>query len=255
MFFISGITGQVGGATARHLLEQGQQVRTLSRDPRKAAKWAEQGVEVRQGDLNDPVALASALEGVEGAFLMQPPVFIPAPGYPMAHENITATHLLEEALGEMPFPIVFARAGGFLENHLPALKGAAETGIFHSFLAPTDRPVPHVATADIGAEIARLLIGGWNGRKIVEIGSRISPDDLARAMSEVLERPVEAQAIPRKAWASSLEAFGVAPGTSSPCEEMQDGFNSGWIDFGVPGTEAVAGTTTPAQVFAQAEKA
>ena len=33
-----------------------------------------------------------------------------------------------------------------------------------------------------------------------------------------------------------------------------DGFNSGWIAFGVPGTEPVAGTTTAAQVFAQARK-
>ena len=40
-----------------------------------------------------------------------------------------------------------------------------------------------------------------------------------------------------------------------PGEEMQDGFNSGWIDFGVPGTEPVAATTTPAEVFARAREA
>jgi hypothetical protein len=33
---------------------------------------------------------------------------------------------------------------------------------------------------------------------------------------------------------------------------MLDAFNSGWIDFGVPGTEPVAGTLTPAEVFAAA---
>ena len=35
---------------------------------------------------------------------------------------------------------------------------------------------------------------------------------------------------------------------------MMAGFNSGWITFGVPGTEPVAGTTMAAQVFAQARK-
>ena len=36
-------------------------------------------------------------------------------------------------------------------------------------------------------------------------------------------------------------------------EEMMDGINAGWIDHGVPGTEQVAGTTTPAQLFARME--
>ena len=41
MYLVMGITGKVGGATARHLLKQGKQVRALVRDREKAAKWAE----------------------------------------------------------------------------------------------------------------------------------------------------------------------------------------------------------------------
>ena len=44
MYFVSGITGKVGGATARYLLEQGKQVRGLVRDPQKAADWVAKGV-------------------------------------------------------------------------------------------------------------------------------------------------------------------------------------------------------------------
>ena len=36
---------------------------------------------------------------------------------------------------------------------------------------------------------------------------------------------------------------------------MMDGCNSGWIAFGVPGAEPVAGTITPVQLFAEASKA
>ncbi len=43
MYLVMGITGKVGGATARHLLKQGKQVRALVRNPEKAAKWADQG--------------------------------------------------------------------------------------------------------------------------------------------------------------------------------------------------------------------
>lgn len=284
MFFVSGLTGQVGGAAARHLLNQGRMVRALARDPQKAAAWSQMGVDVRQGDLNDAAAVAAALEGVDGAFLMLPPSLAPTPGFSEAKAMIesfrealrrapppqlvvlssigsqqtsglgliTSTHLLEEALSDLPFPTAFIRAGSFLENYNGNLKAAASTGWFDTYLTPTDRPVPMIATEDIGKEVARLLVGGWSGKKIVELGSPISPDDLARAMTDVLGRPVQARAVPRERWTASLEALGMPPGTTGAFEEMEDGFNSGWIGFGVPGTEPVAGTVTPAQVFEQA---
>ena len=283
-YLIIGITGQVGRAAARALLNGGHQVRALVRDPRRAVQWTQQGVDVRQGDLNDPASLATALEDVEGAFLMQPPVFVPAPGYleattvnasfvaalrqtlpprlvalssvgsqqPSGLGNITATHLLEEALGDLPFPVAFIRAGSFLENYVFSLGTAASTGFFDTFFTPTDRPVPMVATADVGQQVARLLVSGWSGKKVVELGSKLSPDDLARAMGEVLGRPVQARSIPRDQWVTSMERMGMPAGATQKYEEMQDSFNSGWINFGVSGTEAVAGTLTPAQVFAQA---
>lgn len=287
MFFVSGITGKVGGAAARQLLEKGHQVRALLRDPQKAAEWSQKGVDLRQGDLTDAAAVAAALEGVEAAFVMQPTPIAVAPSFPEAKAiitglrealhrsppprlvvlssvgsqqtsglgNITQTHLLEEALGDLPYPVAFVRAGAFIENNISALERAASTGWFESFQQPTDRAFPMVATEDIGKEVARLLVGGWSGRKIVELGSRITPDDLARAMGEVLGRPVKARPIPREQWTARLEAMGLPKDKTGPWEEMQDGFNSGWIDFGVPGTEPVAGTTTPAEVFAQARKA
>lgn len=287
MFFVAGITGHVGGAAAQRLLADGHTVRALARDPGKAATWSQQGVDVRREDFTDAAAVAGALDGVEGAFLMLPPVLAPAPGFPEANAIIasfrealrrsppprlvvlssigserssglgliTATHLLESALGDVPFPTAVIRAGSFLENYTSGLERVASTGWFDSFLAPVDRPTPHVATADIGREIARLLISGWRGNKVVELGSRLSPNDVARAMAEVLGRPVQARAVPRERWAATFEAMGMAPGTTGAYEEMQDAFNSGWIDFGVPGTEPVAGTVTPAQVFAQASAA
>ncbi len=286
-FFVSGITGHVGGAAAGRLLEEGHTVRALVRDPLKAAEWSQKDVDVRRGDFNDAAAMTAALEGVEGAYLMLPPFFAPKPGFPEARAIaasfrealrqappprlvvlssigsqqssglglITATHLLEEALGDLPFPTAFIRAGSFLENYTAGLEAAASTGWFDTYLTPTDRPVPMVATEDIGNEVARLLVGGWGGKKIVELGSRISPDELARAMGEVLARSVQARLIPREQWTASLEAQGMPLGFAGPFEEMQDAFNSGWIDFGVPATEPVAGTVTPAQIFEQVRKA
>lgn len=287
MFLVSGITGNVGGAVARRLLEEGRPVRALVRDTRKASEWAEKGVDIRQGDLNDALAVAEALNGVEGAFLMIPPVTVPSPDFSEAKAiiasfqqalrqsppprlallssvgseqssglgNITTTHLMESALGDLPFPTAFVRAGSFLENYTFGLQAAAETGVFPSFFQPTDRAFPMIASADIGKEIARLLVSGWSGKKIVELGSPVSPDDLADALGNVLDHPVRAQAIPREGWAAALESMGLPPGRTGLYEEMMDGFNSGWIAFGVPGTEPVTGTMTPAEFFARAKQA
>jgi uncharacterized protein YbjT (DUF2867 family) len=158
--------------------------------------------------------------------------------------NITQTHLLEQALAAFDLPLAIVRAGALLENTLHGLQRAADTGVFDSFLQPVDRGFPMVATADVGAEVARLLVEGWDGRRIVEAGSYISPAELAQAMATVLGTSVEAKAIPRAYWPAVLAQMGLSPEQAENWEAMQDGFNAGWIDFGRPGTEAVAGTTT-----------
>ena len=152
----------------------------------------------------------------------------------------------------MPLPFCFIRPGSFFENYLRNFLQAASTGVFETYLMPTDRAVAMAATQDIGQEIARRLIGYWSGRQVVELGSMTSPDDLASAMAEALSRPVQARAIPRERWTENLAAQGMPLGFIGPFLEMEDGYNSGWIGFGVSGSERVHGMTTPAQVFAQA---
>lgn len=53
MFVVTGITGQVGGAVARHLLEQLQPVRAVVRSQQKGAPWAAKGCEIAVADMND----------------------------------------------------------------------------------------------------------------------------------------------------------------------------------------------------------
>ena len=81
MFLVMGITGKVGGATAKHLLAHGRQVRALVRSRKKASSWANLGVELVDGDWNDCAAIERALKGVEGAFVMLPAVWAPSPDY------------------------------------------------------------------------------------------------------------------------------------------------------------------------------
>src|SRR6202012_3253881 len=99
MFLVTGITGKVGGATARHLLAQRKKVRALVRDRARAASWADQDVELVDGDWNNAAAIERALEGVDGAFVMLPAIWAPSPD--------------------------FNEAKGFIANYVEALTKAA----------------------------------------------------------------------------------------------------------------------------------
>jgi dihydroflavonol-4-reductase len=58
---VTGATGFVGWHVARRLLERGESVRALVRDPARLKEL--DGVEAVQGDLRDPESLAKAVEG------------------------------------------------------------------------------------------------------------------------------------------------------------------------------------------------
>ncbi len=66
---VIGATGLVGGEVARLLVRSGRSVRALARDPAKAAPLAVLGIEVAEGELEDPAALSRAFAGVERVFL------------------------------------------------------------------------------------------------------------------------------------------------------------------------------------------
>src|SRR3990170_2888497 len=65
---VTGGSGFVGNRLARALIERGDRVRALVRDPARAADLSALGVEVVQGDLTDEASLRRALEGVDRLF-------------------------------------------------------------------------------------------------------------------------------------------------------------------------------------------
>ena len=189
--------------------------------------------------------------GIKEALRRSPPprlVVLSAVGSEQAsgRGNITQFHMLEETLSDVGFPIAFVRAGALIENFLASLGKAAESGVFDSSLQPVDRAFPMAAIQDMGAEVAHLLTAApWEGRRAVELGSRVTPYDIATAMSEALGREVVVRPIAREHWNAVLGAMNLTSDQAGNWAEMQDGFNSGWIDFDVPGAESVAGITKP----------
>ena len=65
---VTGATGKVGNAIASSLLERGERVRALVRDPQRAAAVLPAGIEPIQGDVTDAESLAAAVDGCELVF-------------------------------------------------------------------------------------------------------------------------------------------------------------------------------------------
>ena len=283
MFTILGITGNVGGGTAQALLAAGKKVRGIVRDKSKAAHLAKQGLELVTGDVSDTDSLVKAMQGSEGVFVMNPPVFAPKPGFPEAaaalsnihaalakatppkavylssigaHRDrglglITQLHMLEEIMGKLPIANTFIRAGWFLENYLWDVASARESGQIDAYLDPVTREFPMVATQDIGQLAAKTLLESWKGNRVLELEGpkRYSPLEAGKAFSKVLGREVSVRSIPRSQWQEKFVAQGMPADCTGERIEMVAGFNSGWIDFEGDGVERFKGKVTLEEVI------
>ncbi len=64
MILVVGATGMLGGTIVRRLLERGEEVRALVRDPAGEMLLKEAGAETASGDLKGPASLRAACEGI-----------------------------------------------------------------------------------------------------------------------------------------------------------------------------------------------
>ncbi|MBX5135952.1 NmrA family NAD(P)-binding protein [Rhizobium lentis] len=275
MFAVTGITGQVGAVVGAKLIDQGLAVRAVLRNAEKAGAWRDRGAEVAIADMTDAAGLAQAFEGAEGVFLLLPPSFDPAPGFPEVkaiievlktaltkaspkkvvclstigarakQENLLSQlGLVERAMSTLPMPVAFLRACWFMENSAWDIAPARESGIMPSFLQPVTKPVPMVSVRDVGATAAEMLQEDWTGKRIVELEGplRITPLQMAEAFSAVLGKRVRAEPVARETW----EALFLNQGMQNPRPRMRmiDGFNEGWIEFEDGEARSRKGTTT-----------
>jgi NAD(P)H dehydrogenase (quinone) len=262
MHAITGITGSVGGEVARALLNAGHAVRAVIRDPRNGAVWQALGCDVSLADMNDAAALTAAFKGASDVFVLLPPNFDPSPGFPETRaivaalrralatarpgkvvcistigaqakrENLlTQLTIMEESLGDLPMPITFLRPAWFMENCSWDVAPARDTRVISSFLQPLEKPVPMVATADVGRVAAELLQETWTGRRIVELEgpTRVTPNQIAATFAEIFSHPVQSEPVPRQSWEQLFKSQGMKH--PEPRIQMLDGFNQGWIEF------------------------
>jgi uncharacterized protein YbjT (DUF2867 family) len=236
MILLTGITGNNGGATANALLEKGVKFRAMVRDLDKASAWADKGVELVKGDLNDSDSVKAALEGIDRAVLVMPnsqdqerlelafiatakeaglpwilklssPEAVRGTKSPLPLAHIAA----EDAIMESGMNWTFVRPSFFMQNFRGSIPKAKETGVLAMPMG--DGNAVLTDCADAGAFIAHILTDANPEQHYSQCYDITGPDgvmtfaEIAAVVGEVLGQDVKYVAADPKAFQQAMRPF------------------------------------------------
>ncbi|MFI9379609.1 NAD(P)H-binding protein [Kutzneria sp. NPDC052558] len=233
MILVTGATGEVGRAVVDSLLAQGIPVRATSRDPARAR--LPDGVEVVAADLGDASAVAAAVSGVDGVFLLTGGSEIPLhdktvataaasagvqrivklssgrAGDDTATDPIPQWHRAgERAVRESGVPWIMLRPMGFMSNALMWAGSIREQGaVFAPYAAGR---VTVIDPLDIAAVAAIALTSTPTGQILTLSGPEaLSPGEQVDIIASVLGRPLRFVEVTPDAARAAIISHGVAP--------------------------------------------
>jgi uncharacterized protein YbjT (DUF2867 family) len=262
MYVVSGATGRVGSVVAQTLLDAGAEVRVLVRRASDADAWTARGADARAVALGDRGALAAALDGAAGAFVLLPfdltvpdldahadllvtsiagavadsrvphVVALSSGGadLPGGTGPIVGLHRLEEALRHTDAVVTALRSGHFQEKVGDVLPAAEGEGVFPVFASSADVPLPMVATRDLGAVAANALLAPSASSEAVDVvGPAYTERAVAAVLGRALGRELEVVTVPAEAWVASLRDAGFGAHVAESLAELYRADEAGML--------------------------
>ncbi len=277
MLVVTTPIGQIGRQVLDQLVAAGEPVRAVVRDRSRIAPGLSAKVDVVEGSHADPATLARALEGAEAIFWCVPPdtrvsdvreyylgfsgplaaalpgssvrrVVLVSSGGRGRSKNarpIGAVHELEELLERTGVHLRALRCGAFMENMLHQVKPLQYQGMFFQPMNG-DMAIPVCATRDIGTRAVELLRDRtWTGQAGTGVHgpADLSCNDMARVMSQVLERPIRYQEVPGPAYKATLIEHGQSEGFAQSLIDMFHAIGEGLHDADPRTPESTTPTT------------
>jgi uncharacterized protein YbjT (DUF2867 family) len=271
MIVITTPTGQIGSQVLGDLLDSGEQLRVIVRDPAQLPAGVRKDLDIVEGSHGDAAVVNKAFSGADAVFWLVPPD-PRAPSVEAAYAGFTRP--AAEAFGRYGVGRVVAvtalgrgtpwagRAGyvtgslamddliaasgvglralcnpSFMDNTIRQVPSIRDQGMFFSPIAG-DRKLPTVATRDIAAAAARLLLDtSWTGFEEVPLlgPEDLSFDDMAEIMSDVLGKEVSFQRTTFEAYKARFASFGMSDAMAQGMTDMAWAKNEG-LDNGVQRT-------------------
>ncbi|MEV4621095.1 NmrA family NAD(P)-binding protein [Asanoa sp. NPDC049573] len=278
MIVITTPTGDIGWQVLGRILDSGEAVRVVVRDPSRLAPDVRTRAEVVQGSHSDPDVIVKALAGADRLFWLVPPASFDSPvpaeryyldfarpaaaaaasqgvgivgvtslghGYP-AEAGLLSAALDMDALIEGSGADYRALAlPFFMENLLRQIQGIKEQGTF-SMANTADRPLLAIATRDVARVAAALLLDkSWTGQARVPVVSpdNLTPNQMAEVISETLGRPITYRQVPVADLGAMMQRRGASEATVRGMTRMIGAQNDGIYDAEPRDAESVAATS------------
>lgn len=275
MIVVTTPTGSIGRQVLRNVLDSGEPVRVIARDPDRLPPQVRERVEVVQGSHGDSDVVDTAFAGADAVFWLPPPnyraesldavyvdftrpaceafrkrgvkrvVGVSALGRGVAANagHVTASLAMDDLIAASGVAYRALAMPSFMDNVLRQVESIRNQGLFFWPISG-DRKLPTCATRDIAAVAARLLLDpSWSGQGSVPVlgPEDLSHDEMAEIMSEVLGKPVRFQEIPSEAFRARLLQSGASEAVAQGMVDMMAAKNAG-LDNAEPRTPEA---TTP----------
>jgi uncharacterized protein YbjT (DUF2867 family) len=277
MIVVTAPTGLIGGQVLAHLLEGEEKVRVVVRDATRLPTGVRNRVEVIEGSHREAAVVDSAFDGADSVFWLVPAddraasVYEAYVGFSIPAADAIVRHGVERvvtvsALGRgtqiyagyasasNAMEDLIASTGAhfralvmpsFVDNLIWQVGAMRNAGAFFSPIAG-DRRMPAVATRDIAAHAARLLLDStWTGRGDVPVlgAEDLSFDEMAATISEVLGTPIRFQQVPPEQSRQGFLSRGYSEAMADGMVDMAVAKDSG-LDNAVVRTPENTTTTT-----------
>jgi uncharacterized protein YbjT (DUF2867 family) len=234
MILIIGATGPTGKEAVAQLVNRGQKVRAVTRDPEKAAAMAElAGAEIVAGDSSNVASLTSAFEGVDKVYLVPPTdrnwdqlqsaIVEAARAAGVAHivkmsaigagpdqpsMSLSFHWQGEVDIEDAGIAYTFIRPNSFFQNTLFDAPTINAEGKFYSCVG--DAQFAKIDTRDIGEVVAKVLSEDGHQGKIYELTGPepLTYSDIAVTLSSAVGRSIEYVDMAADDYAGALETAG-----------------------------------------------
>jgi uncharacterized protein YbjT (DUF2867 family) len=281
MIVITAPTGNIGHQVLANVLASTELVRVIVRDPARLPTGVRDRVEVIQGSHGDAQVAARAFDGADALFWLLPTnreaasveaayVGFTRPaaeairdkgvkrvvdvtalgrhtGWADRAGHVTGSLAMDDLIASTGVAFRALAAPSFMDNVLRQAQAIRDQGMLFGTNS-ADRKLPTVATRDIAAVAARLLLDtGWTGQQEIPLPGPedLSGHDMAAIISEVLGTTVRYQQIPGAAFRDQLTGHGTSDAMAQGMLDMMTAKENG-LDDGVsrgPGSAADTPTT------------
>ncbi|KRE55859.1 NmrA family transcriptional regulator [Paenibacillus sp. Soil750] len=245
MIVVATPTGQIGQQVLDYIFDSNEAVRVIVRDPSRLSPRMRERVEVVQGSHDDIAVVTKAFEGADSVLWLVPPnpqaedpmnyylnftqpaceaiksqgvkrvIGVSSLGYDFGSPAglLSPAFAMDDLIEKTGVNYRSLRMPFFMENLLHQVNAIKSQGMFYMPNAG-DYKLATCATRDIADAAAKLLLDNntWTGQDSVSVvgPDDLSPNDMARIISQVLERPIRYQQIPSKEYKATMMQYGMS---------------------------------------------